>query len=177
MMEIEDTVNQAKQAFERGKFQDAVKGFETALQAYRSEGKEVEAAEMANNLSVVFLKQKKNQTALDIVLGTEKVFEQNNQLTKQAMAIGNKAAALEALKRYDEAEEAYNLSAELLKGSNEEELRGYVLQSLAALQMRRGKQLDSLFSMKSGLDGQEKLSLRKRFLRWMLKIPFRFLKS
>jgi tetratricopeptide (TPR) repeat protein len=173
-MDIDKIVEQAKQDFQNEAYESAVKGFETALEAYRSEGKELETAEMANNLSVVYLKDKKKKQALEIVLGTDKIFEQHNEIVKQAMALGNQAAALEALKRFDEAEQAYQKSADLLEEAGEEDSRGYVLQSLSALQLRQGRQLDGLISMKSGLDGQEKLPLRKRILRWILKIPFRF---
>jgi tetratricopeptide (TPR) repeat protein len=172
---INDVVERAKLDFQQGNFKAAIDGFKTALESYQVEGKELEAAEMANNLSVALLKNKKNKQALEVVLGTEKVFEENNEATKQAMALGNQAAAYEALKRFEEAEKSYQASAELLKTTGDEELRGYVLQSLSALQLRQGKNLDGLLSMKTGLDGQEKLPLRKRILRWILKIPFRFL--
>jgi tetratricopeptide (TPR) repeat protein len=173
-MELNQIIEQAKQDYQNENYQAAIDGFKTALEAYEAEGKAFEAAEMANNLSVVYLQNKKKKQALEVVLGTEKIFEQHNDVVKQAMALGNQAAALEALKRFDEAEQAYQKSADLLAETGEEELRGYVLQSLSALQLRSGRHLDGLISMKSGLDGQEKLSLRKRILRWILKIPFRF---
>lgn len=172
---INDLIEKAKQDFQQGNFKAAIQGFENALETYRADGKELEAAEMANNLSVALLKNKKNKKALEVVLGTEVTFEQHSETTKQAMALGNQGAAYEALKQYEKAEEAYRKSAELLKTTGDEELRGYVLQSLSALQLRQGKNLDGLLSMKTGLEGQEKLPLRKRFLRWLLKIPFRFL--
>lgn len=173
--QMNDLIEKAKQEFQQGNFKAAIQGFETALENYQAEGKELEAAEMANNLSVALLKNKKNKKALEVVLGTDTIFEQHSDITKQAMALGNQAAAYEALKQFGPAEEAYRKSAELLKTTGDEELRGYVLQALSALQLRQGKNLDGLLSMKTGLDGQEKLSLRKRFLRWILKIPFRFL--
>jgi tetratricopeptide (TPR) repeat protein len=176
-MEIDNqdhTINQAKKDFQNGNFKAAIKGFESALAAFQASGNELDAAEMANNLSVSLLQAKKKQRALDVVEGTDQIFARHNQPTKQAMAIGNRAAALEALKRFDEAEQAYQQSADLLQGAGEEELRGYVLQSLSALQLRRGQQLDGMINMLSGLEGQEKLPLRKRLLRWILKIPFKF---
>ena len=166
-------IERAKKDFQNGNFKAAITGFKNAHAAYQAVGNELDAAEMANNLSVSLLQTKKKQAALDVVIGTDDVFAEHNQITKQAMAIGNQAAALEALKRYDEAEQAYQRSADLLQGTGEDELRGYVMQSLSALQLRRGQQLDGMFSMISGLEGQEKLPLRKRFLRWMLKIPFK----
>jgi tetratricopeptide (TPR) repeat protein len=172
---INDVVDRAKHDFQEGNIKAAIEGFKSALETCQEEGRDLEAAEMANNLSVALLKNKKKKQALEVVLGTDKVFEQHKETTKQAMALGNQAAALEALKQFDAAEKTYRASADLLKTTGDEELRGYVLQSLSALQLKQGKNLDGLLSMKTGLDGQEKLPLLKRFLRWILKIPFRFL--
>jgi tetratricopeptide (TPR) repeat protein len=173
-MDLNQIIDTAKKDFHDRKFKQAIQGFETALDALHSDGKSLEAAEMANNLSVAYLQNKDKTKALEIVLGTDQIFAEHGDVVKQAMALGNQAAALEALKRFDEAEQAYQNSADLLEETGEQELRGYVLQSLSALQLRRGRQIDGLISMKSGLDGQEKLSLRQRFLRWILKIPFKF---
>jgi tetratricopeptide (TPR) repeat protein len=173
-MDINQIVEKAKEDFQNKELKSAIEGFQTALEAYQKDGAELEVAEMANNLSVVHLQDKNPEQALEIVEGTDKVFEAHNEIVKQAMALGNKAAALEALKRLDEAEQAYQKSADLLEEAGEKDLRAYVMQSLSALQLRQGRQLDGLISMKSGLDAKEKLPLRQRILRWILKIPFRF---
>lgn len=175
IQKIDELVERAKQDFHNGKYKAAINGFQTALEFYRDQGKDLDAAEMANNLSAAYLKNKNHKQALEVVIGTDEVFEQHSETTKQAMALGNQASAYEALKQFDKAEEAYQKSAGLLKITGDEELRGYVMQSLSAMQLRRGKNLDGIVSMMSGLDGQEKLPLRKRFLRWILKIPFKFI--
>jgi hypothetical protein len=45
--------------------------------------------------------------------GTEAVFAEAGDIRRQAMAVGNRGTVLEALKRYDEALDAYDLSASL----------------------------------------------------------------
>jgi hypothetical protein len=96
---------------------------------------------------------------------------------RQALAIGNQAAALEGLKRLDEALERYRLSASLLKQVGDEENRSVVLKSISSLQIRTGHQLEALATMDAALSNQKKLSLQERFLKKLLNVPMRMLKS
>ena len=66
-------------------------------------------------------------------------------------------------------------SADMLKELDEPEIRAHILQALSTLQLRKGKQLDGLLSMKYGLDGIENPTLKQRFLRKLLNLPFKFI--
>jgi tetratricopeptide (TPR) repeat protein len=173
--DLEQIVEKAQAAFQKGKYQEAVEGFQSAVTGYQVQKKPLLAAEMANNLSVSLLKTGKAQLALEALGGTEEIFMQAEDRVKQAMSIGNRAAALEALKQFDEAEVAYLQSAELLKECGETELHTFVMQSLSALQIRKGKQLEGIISMRTGLKGVEKPSLRQRILKKLLELPFKFI--
>lgn len=166
---------EAKTAYQRGKYSEASRKFQIAITAYQSKDKPLLVAEMKNNLSVALLQDGDAQAALEAVEGTEIVFKEAGDEVKEAMAIGNRAAALEALKRLDEAEIAYQQSAELLKKKGENELLAHVMKSLSALQIRRGKQLEGIINMKSGLEGIENPSIKQRILQKLLKIPFKFI--
>ncbi len=170
---LENIVEKAQAAYQKGKYHEAVEGFKTAVAGYQAQNDTLMAAEMANNLSVSLLKTGKAQPALEALVGTEDIFIQAKDRVRQAMAIGNRAAALEALNRVEEAEAAYQQSAELLKECGETELYTYVMQSLSALQMRQGKQIDGIISMRAGLEGVENPSLRQRILKKLLKLPFK----
>ncbi len=126
------------------------------------------AAELKNNLSVALLKCGKNQAALDAALGTDQTFAQAGDVRRQAMAVGNQAAALEALKRWDEALAAYDRSAELFSQVGDGELRAMVLKSAAAIKLRRGKVTESAFKMIGSLDAKDKPSIFERLLRSIL---------
>ncbi|HEX8992161.1 MAG TPA: hypothetical protein VF784_10840, partial [Anaerolineales bacterium] len=102
--------------------------------------------------------------------GTEQVFAGGGDLKREAMAIGNQAAALEALKRWDEALVAYDRSAQLFSEAGEGDLRAMVLKSAAAIKLRRGKVADSAFKMIGSLDAKDKPSLFERLLRSVLRI-------
>lgn len=165
---------EAKKAYQRGNYTEASEGFKLAAAGYQAQNKPLLAAEMDNNLSVALLQAGNAQAALEAVSGTDEVFKQEGDEVKQAMAIGNRAAALEALKKYDEAEIAYKQSAALLKRSGETELYAHVMKSLSALQIRQGKQMEGIINMNTGLEGIENPTFKQRLLQKLLKLPFKF---
>jgi tetratricopeptide (TPR) repeat protein len=159
-----------KQAFEEGQYDVAVQKFQEAADGYASLGDKLNAAEMMNNLSVALLKTGKAQAALEAVLGTEQVFADANDVKRQGMAFGNQAAALEGLKRWDEALAAYDRSAGLFAQAGEGDLRALVLKSAAAIKLRRGKVSESAFKMIGSLDAKDKPSIFERLLRSILHL-------
>jgi tetratricopeptide (TPR) repeat protein len=168
---IEKIIATAKSNFQFKNYKKALEGFNTAHLHYLDNGDDLNAAEMANNISVVLLQLGKKDQALSIVEGTDIVFEAHGENIKQAMALGNFGAALETMKRFDEAERAYQKSADLLKMEGDSELRSHVLKSLATLQIRQGKQIESIFSMQQSLTEKSNPSIKDRFMRFLLKIP------
>jgi tetratricopeptide (TPR) repeat protein len=165
-----------KAAFENGKFQQADSLFFEAQQFYEQAGDKLMAAEMKNNRSVALLQMDNAEEALKIVADTDHLFEEAGDRRRQAIALSNQASALEALQRYPEAIEKYQQASDLLKGLDEKEMRVYVLKSLSALQLKTGEQLQSLATMQAALESKKKLSLREKFLKRLLKVPFKMMR-
>jgi tetratricopeptide (TPR) repeat protein len=161
---------QGKQAFAAKDFDQAASFFIEAASAYEALDDPLNAAEMKNNLSVALLQAGKAKAAYDAAAGTDDVFARAGDVKLQAMAFGNQAAALEALKKLDEALEAYERSAALFAQAGETEMRSIVLQSAAALKLRRGKVMDSALSMIGSVESTKKPTLWQRFLRFLLRI-------
>lgn len=172
---IEQMVEQAKASFRSEKYKEAIRLFQSAHQHYAEQGDKLNAAEMANNLSVAYLQDKQHKKAYDIVRGTDQVFAEADETLKQAVALGNIGAALEALKKFPEAEEAYQQSADLFEQIGEKEMRSTVLRSLSALSVRQGKQIASIYQMQKSLASKDKLTFKDRVLQQILKLPFKFL--
>jgi tetratricopeptide (TPR) repeat protein len=139
---------EAKRAYERGEFDRAADLFLRAAQAASSQGDALTAAEMNNNRSVSLLQAGKAKEALQAAQGTDQVFAAASDLRRQAMALGNQAAALEALHRMDEA---------------------LVKKSMAAIQLKRGRVVDSAFNMVGSVEAKARPSLFERFLRFLLR--------
>ena len=168
-IEPQQLAEQGKQAFSAKKFDQAASLFSEAASAYEALDDSLNAAEMKNNLSVALLQTGQAQAAYDAAAGTDKIFAQVGDVNRQAMAFGNQAAALEALKKLDQALEAYERSAALFAEAGESEMRSMVLQSAAAIKLRRGKMVDSALSMIGSVESTKNPNLLQRFLRFLLR--------
>jgi tetratricopeptide (TPR) repeat protein len=167
--ELQKLTEDGKLAFEAGNYESAVTMFENSAQGYVSLNDQVNAAEMKNNKSVALLKMGRAQEALDAVLGTQEIFARAGDLKRQGMAVGNQAAALEALKRYDEAFAAYEESAAIFADAGEGDLRSMVLKAAAGIKLKRGKLTDSAIKMIGSLEAKEKPSIFERILKFLLR--------
>jgi tetratricopeptide (TPR) repeat protein len=162
--------DQATQRYQEGDFEQAAELFAKAAQAYQEAGDAVTAAELRNNQSVALLQNDDVQGALDAALNTDAVFAQAGDIRRQGLALGNQGSALEELKRIDEALEKYQASADLLEQAGEDQMRAMIMQSIAWIEIKRGKFFEGLFAMNSGLRGVKKPTLKQRILRTILKV-------
>jgi tetratricopeptide (TPR) repeat protein len=104
---------------------------------------------MLNNCSVAYLQGGDANAALKTVQGTEMTFFEAGDFKRQAIAIGNRAAALDALGQLEEAADAYEESAEILDQVGDKELFTSVMQALSGL-LRQNRQLEALATMQAG---------------------------
>jgi tetratricopeptide (TPR) repeat protein len=164
-----------KQHYQQEDFAQAAELFALAADGFTAAGEPLQAAEMANNRSVALLQGGEARAALDAVGATDEVFSAAGDTRRQAMALGNRAAALAGLGQNDEAERVYWQSAQLLGELGERDLRASVLQAISKLQLKGGRYGEALASMDSGLEGVERLSLSRRILRKLIRIPMKML--
>jgi tetratricopeptide (TPR) repeat protein len=168
---------EGKSSYSSGKYQEAAQFYKAAADGYAAEGDNLIAAEMKNNQCVALLQTGDAEGALVAVSGTEEIFEAAEDTYRQAMAAGNMASALEALGNIEEAEHGYRRSADLLEGIGESELRANVMQSLSAMQLKAGRQLEALASMQAGVEDIKRPSIKQRLLKKLLNVPFNLLKK
>lgn len=166
---------EAKSAYRAGDFSTAARYYEAARQGYLTIDDALMAAEMANNCSVALLQAGENKAALQVVEGTDIVFIKTGDRKRQAIALGNQAAALEALGRIDEAEQKYWKAANIFKDLGETELRYPLMQSISRIQLSTGRQLQAVASMYAGINNIEKPTGKQRLLKRLLKIPFQLI--
>lgn len=159
---------QGKLAYQNKKFNEAVELFRQAAEGYTLGSLELMAAEMKNNMSVALLQAGKSQESLDAALGTDQIFEGAKDIKRQAMALGNQAAALDALHRYEEAIEKYELSADLFNQVHEGDLRAMVMKSAAAIKLKTGRVSESAFRMLGSLDAKQTPGMFERILKFFL---------
>ncbi len=161
--------SKGKRAFEERKFDEAAQLFKQAAEGYSLGRAGLQAAEMQNNLSVALLQAGKPREALDAALGTDEIFAGAKDIKRQAMALGNQAAALEGLHQYEEAIEKYERSAELFGQVDEGDLRAMVMKSAAAIKLKTGKITESAFKMMGSLDVKKNPGFFERILKFLLR--------
>ncbi len=173
---LRELIASAEKAYHARQYAEAADLFRQAAGHYTAAGNQVSAAEMANNQSVALLRSGEAQKALEACSGTDEIFAQAGETRQQALALGNQAAALEALDRLDEALHLYRQSSNLLNRIGDQETRAYVLKSISALQIRTGHQFEGLAAMEAALENKKKLSLQERILKKIIQIPFQMLR-
>jgi tetratricopeptide (TPR) repeat protein len=164
---------EAQAAYQRGEYQTAVSLFRAAAQGYRKAEEPLMAAEMSSNCSVALLMDGDAAGSLVEAEQAQAVFESAGDHKRMALALGNRAAALDALHRTDEALGAYNWCSEILKELQEHELRAYVMQAISKIYLRKGKPLEAVTVMRIGVNNLPHPSWRQRLLKNLLEVPFK----
>jgi tetratricopeptide (TPR) repeat protein len=161
---------QAQRAYKAREYKRAAEFFHQAAQGYALGRDSLLAAEMKNNASVAYLQMGNPQKALDAALDTDKVFEGAKDIKRRAMAVGNQAAALDELGRWQEALRAYEHSAQLFSEVNEKDMRALMLKSAAGIKLKRGRVSESAYEMMGALEAKATPSLFERILRFLLRL-------
>ncbi len=164
---------QGKKAFAEKKYNEAAEYFRQAVRGFTEGRAGLLAAEASNNMSVALLQAGKAQEALDAAMGTDNVFAGAKDVKRQAMALGNQAAALESLNRYEEAIEKYKKSADLFGSVNEGDLRATVMKSAAALELKTGKITETAYSMMGYVHVKENPTIFERIMKFLLRFIIR----
>lgn len=162
--------DKGKQEYAKGNYVLAAQMFSQAAQAYAAAKDELNAAEMKNNQSVALLQAGKAREALQVTDGTEQIFQQAGDLKRQGIAVGNRAAALEGLKKWQEALAEYDRAASLLEQAGEGDMHSVVRKAAANLNLKLGRVTDSQMDVLDSLRLTEKPSLTQRIMKFLLRI-------
>jgi tetratricopeptide (TPR) repeat protein len=162
-----------KKEYEKGNYKAAAGLFSQAAQAYSSMGDELNAAELKNNESVAFLQAGNAREALQAVEGTEEIFMNAGDLKRQGIAVSNRAAALEGLKKWKEALAEYDRAAAIFEQAGEGDMHSLVRKSAANINLKRLRVNDSQMDVLDSLRLVEKPTLTQRFLKFLMRIGLR----
>lgn len=159
-----------KSEYGKGNFRAAAGLFAQAAQAYTALHDELNAAEMKNNESVSWLQAGKAKEALSATEGTEALFEKAGDLKRQGIAVSNRAAALEGLKKWQDALKEYERAASLLEQAGEGDMHSMVRKSMANLNLKRGRIEASQMDVYDSLRLVEKPTFSQRMMKFLMRI-------
>jgi len=161
-----------KEEFAQGNYAAAADLFSQAVQAYVSANDELNAAEAKNNQSVALLQAGRAMEALQATDGTEGIFQKAGDIKRQGIAVANRAAALEGLKKVDEALTEYERAALLLEEAGEGDMHSIVRKAAANLNLKRGRVTAAQMDVYDSLRLVEKPSFTQRILKFFKRIGF-----
>lgn len=171
-----DFARQGESHFRQGEYLAAAQSFDLAMEGFAAQGDEAQRAEMANNSSVAYLQAGQADLALERVADTPEVFARLGDARRQGMALGNRAAAHEALGQFEQALADYRQAATLLQQSGDNENYLQVMKAISTLQLRRGKPLEALTTMQSGVNTVQRPGWKERILKSLLNLPSRLIR-
>ena len=170
---IRALVENGKKEYEQGNYLAAADLFSQAAEGYTALKDELNAAEMKNNQSVALLQGGKATEALQATEGTEDIFQKTGDLKRQGIAVSNRAAALEGLKKWNEALQEYDRAASLFEQGGEGDMHSTVRKAAANLNLKRGHLTDSQMDVFDSLRLVEKPTLAQRLMKFFIRIGFR----
>lgn len=162
-----------KEEYGKGNYKAAAGLFAQAALAYTSMQDELNAAEMKNNESVAWLQAGQAKQALQATEGTEEIFQKAGDLKRQGIAVSNRAAALEGLRKWKEALAEYDRAASLFEQAGEGDMHSIVRKAAANINLKRGKVLDSQMDVFDSLRLVEKPTLTQRLMKFLMRIGLR----
>ena len=161
---------QGKKEYEQENYLVAADLFSQAAQTYASSKDDLNAAEMKNNQSVALLQAGKAKEALQATEGTEEIFRSAGDVKRQGIAISNRAAALEGLKKWKEALAEYDRAASLFEQMGAGDMHSTVRKAAANINLKRGRIVDSQMDVYDSLRLVEKPTLSQRLLKFLMRI-------
>ena len=170
--ELQTLVTRARELYQQADFLPAAQLYDEAAQTYTSLGDPLMSAEMKNDQCVSLLRAGSLEAALQAVTGTEDVFSAAQDFRRLGIAYANRGSVLQAMKRRGEAVEAYTRSGEYLEKAGEDQMRLQVLQLLSSLYLGRGKFLNAVMALQSGLAGVRHPTAKQKFMKKLLFIRF-----
>jgi tetratricopeptide (TPR) repeat protein len=176
MPDYQALTEQFQAAYRKGKYKEAAEICGLIAAGYEGSGELISAAEMKNNRSVALLKSGQAQAALAAAEGTDEIFAAGGDMRRQAIALGNQAAAFEALGQMEKAANCYRESAGLLEKTGDKEMHAIVMKSLSTIYMKQGKQIDTVIALQASLENDKHLSPRERTIKKILNRLLSFLR-
>lgn len=161
---------QGKEEYDKGAYLAAAKLFDQAAQAYEQANDPLNAAEMKNNQSVALLQGGKASDALQATAGTEELFANAGDLKRQGISVSNRAAALEGMKKWNEALAEYERAASLFEQAGEGDMHSIVRKASANIHLKFGQVNQTGMDIYDSLRLVEKPTLTQRIMKFLMRI-------
>jgi tetratricopeptide (TPR) repeat protein len=155
--------------FEEGLYEEAAERFGQAQELFAAEGDGVEAAEMLNNLGVVYRLTQQWDQAQMALEEAKAAFARLGDRNREAQVLGNLGALLAGQGDRLRAQEYLRRAAEVFEELEDMQRQGEALVSLGEQMWKAGDRQGGLATYQAGLLLLEKPSAQQRLARGLLK--------
>jgi tetratricopeptide (TPR) repeat protein len=159
------------QHYHASEYDQAVAALKAACQAYQEAGDQRSAAEVKNDLGVVYKQKREWAASIQILSEARSTFAGLGDRKHEAQALGNLGNLHEAKGEPEEAAKLYKEAAAIFQVADEHDLAFTTWKALSRLRMHQGRWLAALAAYETGLSALPRPSLSQRLVCWFLRIP------
>jgi len=158
--------SEGQRLFAEKQYKQAAEQFMLAHHGYVEAEEELKAAEMLNNVGVVYRRTKKHKEAIVALEQARQVFSKLGDTTREAQVLGNLGGSYSKMKRYEEAESCFQQAIDQFREIDDRPRQSETLRAMAIMQFKRGQRSTALATYESAL-----LFLpNPNFLQWLARI-------
>ena len=162
---------QGKQLYDAGSLNEAMGAFQRARNEFLTNGELAQAAEVGNDLGVVYYLSGRRAEASQVLEDSLALFERLNDLRGQAKASGNMAQVFNHAHATEQAEKYYKRAADLFHQVGEHTLEYDTHRALSHMLLVKGRFLESVAAYDRALAAKGGAGV----LRFFLQIPLRIM--
>lgn len=178
-MEGESTAQALKQEglrlFYEGLYDEALTRFKQAQERLAAEGNEGEAAEMINNMGVIYRLQGRWDEAIAALEEARAVFVRLGDRSREAQTLGNLGGLYASKHEREKAKECLRQAADIFAALGDEQRYGETLIALGVQEWKTGDRWGGFATYEAGLQALEKPTITQKTLRALLKMGSRLL--
>jgi tetratricopeptide (TPR) repeat protein len=176
-MSAQEMKQEGLRLFQEGLYPEAADRFEQARQTFEAEGDVVEAAEMLNNLGIVFRMRREWDKAIEALEQAQSAFAQLSERSREAQVLGNLGGLYASQGEREKAKASLREAADVFAALGDEQRQGETLLALGLQQWKTGERQKGLATYQAGLESLERPSTGQKALRGLLKLRTRLLGS
>ena len=161
--------------FQEGLYEEATAKFGQAQEMFATEGNEVEAAEMVNNLGVIYRLQGKWDEATASLDEARAAFARLGDLDREAQTLGNLGGLYASKGKGARAKECLRLAADIFAELGDAQRQGETLLALGVQMWKADDRSAGLATYEAGLQTLRKPTASQKTLRGLLSLRTRLL--
>jgi tetratricopeptide (TPR) repeat protein len=161
--------------FNEGLYEEALERFGRAQELFAAEGNDAEAAEMLNNMGVVYRLTQEWSQAQAALEEAREAFNRAGDRHREAQALGNLGGLLASQGEHLKAQEYLRQAADIFAEVGDGQLQGETLMALGAQMWREGDRRGGIAAYQAGLFALERPKFQQKALRRLLQLTDRLL--